>query len=570
MLQNAEMEIHVPLQPTAHYKAGSKPEFDKAIREAYAMQYLEALGIEPTDDRKRSVTRGAPLGACAIEAVWEDPNAKTGSNLRILQPLHSRGSAPTSDQSAKAHRVMQAGEGLPANIWRPFPQMPPMPSIGPAPAKAAANAVEPFQEEFLIASEALDEKYDAMSFNAKLVEELEKVRRQASGNEKRDEDTTSGHVQWGEEGMKQLEVLKQKFILPFAIERPTRRKPNGERATSWLPWQSPDLQSGLIEVPPHMLELLSRPPQMTLPDILTETIDHVKRGLPLELLTARSDPALFAAIRESLSSSEATRLIGLLSHLLYWSAFSHLHKPQDRLPQKTRQSLVLTLQAVWSGLIEPTKRKVMRHGTDSVACFIIPAYMLAMKKGVEEVFNSQYPAVFKDLDEGPRLTLALIDQLNVLMMNVFDPDCAFASFGFLDSTAEAQRLWRKLSLSLSKLGLTPAGRIIGKGARTTPMVTLLMNADANGPAAAETRMLLRKSCSDTVLAAVAGPLAERSRAPPTLDEPRRLAACKTAFSRLSASGRQVLSGEEAQGTAGTSFQKQKLKYLLEAAEPSLH
>lgn len=139
-------------------------------------------------------------------------------------------------------------------------------------------------------------------------------------------------------------------------------------------------------------------------------------------------------------------------------------------------------------------------------CFVLPVMMLALKRGIEEVFTSDYSRLFLDSDDSEAVLTALVDQINVLMMNLFDPDCAFANFGALDGSGEAMRLWRKLSIVQMKLGLTPATRMLGREFRTTPMMLLLMNQDGGGPTDARTRKLLQKSSSDTVLAAVAGTL----------------------------------------------------------------
>lgn len=560
MLRHADMEIHVLLERKSQSKVGSKQEYYKAVHEAYTTQYLEALGIEPKDEHRRMVARQAPLGDCDIEATWDDHAGRTAvaSHLRILQPIISRGIASVATDT-KAYRDERPG--IQGSISVATPEPPSLSSLFQATAGALHGggtgwgSMDPFQQDFLRASKALDDKLD-IGADVKLIEEMEKVRRVARGDDSRETENAQSH-KWGLEGVNELGNLKRKFILPFAMERPSGD--TSEKGSQFVPWQSPELREACdIQAPAHLAEDLKRPPQVTLPEILAEATEYAERKLPLELLTTRTDLAIFSVARESLYSSEMVRLIGLVSHLLYWTVCAHLHPPSEHLRPATRHSLVITIQAIWSGLVEPAKQKIGRRGADSVACFLIPVHMLATKRGVEQVFVSHYPLVFKDLDEGSRLTLALIDQLNVLMMSVCDPDCAFASFGALDSSVEAIRLWRKNAIRQVKLGLSPACRILGREFRTTPMMMLLLNSDGKGPGNAKTRMLLQKSSSDTLLAAVTGASLAPEGAPgcrrspkaslfnskvrPSLDGNHRSLLYNATYKRLAMSGHQLVSG----------------------------
>jgi len=328
-----------------------------------------------------------------------------------------------------------------------------------------------------------------------------------------------------------------------------------------VPWQTEQLRTAVhIVVPADLLPVILKPIEVTLDYIFAEGVNYVENQLPLELLTTRLDPWLFAAIRERLSSPEAIRLAGLLSHLLYWTVFGHLHAPSRQLQEHTQQSLLLSIQELWSRLVEPARARLGRRGEllarDSPAgmCFVLPVFLLALKRGVEDVFFKQYHKVFCDPDYGTMLSEQLVDQLNVLVMNVFDPDCAYANFGALDSSAQAIKLWRKLHVVQMKLGLTPAVRMQVKEFRTTPLVLLLMNGDGGGPNHPKTRQLMQKSSSDTVLATVAGvPSTKlvpvhtspdspshlgppREKVAPHLDATRRAVLYKTARNRLASAG----------------------------------
>merc|ERR1719498_1875874 len=96
-----------------------------------------------------------------------------------------------------------------------------------------------------------------------------------------------------------------------------------------------------LKVPEEHVEDALEPVCVTFEAIHTEQMKYIHDRLPLELLTTRKDPWLFAALRERLGSPEAVRLMGLLAHFLYWFVLGHLHPAGRRLPQMTSQSLML-------------------------------------------------------------------------------------------------------------------------------------------------------------------------------------------------------------------------------------
>jgi hypothetical protein len=335
-----------------------------------------------------------------------------------------------------------------------------------------------------------------------------------------------------------------------------------------VPWQSPELlAASQIQVPQEHLTELGQHLNVTTQEILEEIQSYAEKSFPLELLTARRDPWLFAGIRERLESADFVRLIGLSAHLLYWTVFGHLHPPDKQLAESSRQSLVLTMQELWSRACESAGHKMGRKADSSAREFVIPVFMLMLKRSIEKVFTYQYRKVFTDQDIGESTTAQLVDQINVMVMNLFDPDCAHSNFGALDTSMQAIKLWRKLHIIQMKLGLTPATRTLAREFRTTPMMLLLMHGDPSGPSNPKTRKLLQRSSSDTVLAAVAGlpPVAAQTKRPldaselehaspspgrcaptrqvrPNLERHRYAALHRTACSRLSAAGQQALAG----------------------------
>jgi len=579
MQRHADWEITIPLAQVQQNEVGQRGDYFKIVHDNYTAQYLQNLGVEPTEKHRKAVARFAPLEQCEIEATWEDSSV-VARNLRIMQaPIGKSASSsalPAAAPSvARAARLAAAtapaagGGGNEAGPlepgggrWRYASAVPPhVPDAaeiaralgqgagaqgGLSPQGNKSQALEQMQMADISASEGC---------NGDLVEELERMRRHARGDDSRS-DADPVLIQWGEEGMRELESLKRKFVLPFAAERPVK----GSTGTAIMPWQSPEYRARVnIEVPPDHVADVSEPITMTLEQIMDHAVEYVENSMPLELLTTRRDPLLFAAVRERLCSPEATRLTGLLAHLLYWTVFGHLRPPDRRLPQPSQQSLVLTLQELWSRHSDPgrpskggRKGDLLARDSPTGVCFVLPVFILALKRGVENVFHTQYAKAFGDVNDGAALAAALVDQLNVLVMNIFDPDCVYASFGALDGSADAIRLWRKLGVLQMKLGLTPATKMLGREFRTTPMMLLLMNGDGGAPENPKTRKLLQKSASDVVLATVsASPLrssgvggAVAAATPPRLDERRRKALYRTACKRIASAGMEVVSSSQ--------------------------
>lgn len=363
------------------------------------------------------------------------------------------------------------------------------------------------EERFLLAFSAMSlrDQENSRGADPGFTQELETMQSHARGEE--------GPVhrpevlrQWGNEGFKELEQLKRKFILPFACSW------TGARGTT--AWQSPGLLSQ-IQVPAELVAEVQKPLQVSLEQLQVEVDEYAENDFPLELLSTRRDPLFFDGVRRLLFS--LTRLIGLSAHLLYWNAFAHLHS--FPLPDSTRQSLVLTIQEAWSKLDELAKNRLSKADAHARE-FWVPVFLLFLKWGIEKALLLQYHKLLRDPDYGEDATTQLLDHINVAVMCLFDPDCAAANFGTLDGSSEAVRLWRKLHINQMKHGLTPATRSLARGFRTSPMMLLLMHGDGSGPADPKTRRLLQKSSSESVLAAVAG-------VPPVLEASSSASAAKS-------------------------------------------
>lgn len=578
MQRHVDWEISIQLAKVHPNQVGPSEEYYQTVHDSYTTKYLEALGVEPNERHRRLVARHAPLDSCEIEATWADSSA-VASQLRIVQaPIGGKG-APDRGSPSPPRQGEQPAVGnddglLPdvGNVRERYvrvspPDVPDAATLQKRFAQARDGKATSWSESRDMGAErARGEALVAMQLhhiaasegaNPALVEELERLRRRARGDDTHVEADPMSR-QWGEEGMQELASLKRKFILPFAAERPEQ----STTSVVVVPWQSPTYRERVnIQVKPEHVAEVREAITVTLEQMMDEAANYAENCLPLELMTCRRDPWFFAAVRERLACPEATRLTGLMAHLLYWTVFGHLHPPEKRLPQQTQQSLVLTVQELWSRLLEPARHRISRRGEPlardlpSGLPFVLPTYILSMKRGVETVFKIQYVKAFSDEKHGAELEAQLVDQLNVLVMNVFDPDCAYASFGALDSSPDAIRLWRKLAVLQMKLGLTPAMKMLGREFRTTPMMLLLMNGDGGAPENPKTRKLLQKSSSEAVLATVAAVSPEQLAAsptssglPPRLDERRRRALYRTTCKRIASAGFVISGGQTCAST----------------------
>eukprot|EP00928_Gymnodinium_smaydae_P012391 TRINITY_DN1449_c0_g2_i2.p1 TRINITY_DN1449_c0_g2~~TRINITY_DN1449_c0_g2_i2.p1 ORF type:complete len:533 (-),score=106.82 TRINITY_DN1449_c0_g2_i2:298-1896(-) len=505
-VRHLDVEVRVRLAKVDPASVGPAEEYYKIVHDQYTTQFLEGLGITPNQYHKKLVARGAPLEECEIETTWEEKYGPSGvaSMLRIVQPVvgRRRPAAPVAGatEGASGYGLANLAHGWGAARERAMKCLPPDVPTGLALEKLVGKSGGSQNES----QEAIRQERERVNMemqvyglaasegaDADLIRELERMRRRARRGMVEGESEGPVLVQWGEDGKRELELLKRKFILPFAAQRPLQ-SPEGVAILE--PWQSKALQVDHEIHPPkeHQAEA-SEPIRATLEQIRAEHMRFIYERLPLELLTTRKDPWLFHLLRKHLSSAPAIQLVGLLAHTLYWSVFGHLHPPDRRLPALTSQSLGLTLQELWGQLVEPIKRTVGRRGellardSPSGICFVLPVFLLSLKRGVEHTFTSQYTKMFADADFGPVLSDKLVLQLNIMMMNIFDPDCAYANFGTLDSSQGAIRMWRKLHTLQMKMGLTPATRMRSAMYRTTPAVMLLMNSDGQEPIDARTR-----------------------------------------------------------------------------------
>jgi len=557
MPRHVDWEILVHLDTVAASKLGHKDDYFKAIEDRYAANYCVALGVEPLSHHKTMVSRMAPLGECEFEATWAE-NSAVASKLSILQP-NIAASEETAKENTDAQRNAEwFGRAKYLNVLPPDPPREVAAHFDlAAQSKAKAQAAERHMKAHAFASMQLQDMANSAKADKfhELTDELERTRIKARSDL---EDESGKADVFGrlmkkkgrrEADEKELENLRTKFLLPFACER--------TGANGLLPWQSPELRMHpQIHVHEDFLADAKKPICLTMAQMEEECFAYAVTRFPVELLTTRADIELFAAIREQLVTEEAVRLVGLLAHFLYWIVLEHIHEPSQRLPDQSKQSLVLTIQELWSMIQAPARQRLGRRGEllskDGPAgiSFVIPGFMLALKRGVEWCYQMSYPWIFTEASTTTQLT----DQINILFMRLFDPDCLYASFGALEASERAIHLWHKLGVLQASLGVTPARRIINQEYRTTPLMSLLMTSDGGNPGDPKTRVLLAKSASESM---ISSPQQDQSRQQEKvpLEGWRRAALYRSANKRLN--GLQRAGLETAVGKSAAITEKAK-------------
>jgi len=487
-------EITIPFKPVKDLQGPF--DYYEEVMDAYTGKYLEELGVQPTAKLQRYVARRAPLQNCQIEAAWGESASVVVDQISITQP---RSIQPLELQGGQGVEKSRADNALfsrvaQKNLHYMNTGMPEFPADGlgsllesEEPQLFAKRLGDADFMSIAVSNMQMEDAMAGKANNRTLTQELERIRAQVRPIKPSDNEDKETETEQRDRRAKDLERLKRQFILPYACEKP---KPAADRGTRIVPWQHLQMTQN-IKVPEELRAEALEPILVTL-DEIKEQCTKFASSMPLELLTNRDDRALFAPVRSQLVFSEAVRLTGLLSHLLYWVVFRHLHPEEKHLPEASHQSLLVTVHDLWSALIEPYR------GFPMGVSLVIPAFFLSIKQGILWVFTSRYPSVFAN-DE---LCKQLTDQINVLFMQLFDPDCVYARFGVLDSTKQAMKLWRKLDLALASQGQGATRRMITRKNRTTPALNTLLGAECTGrPGHSKTRRLLAKSASDPSIGA---------------------------------------------------------------------
>lgn len=464
-------------------KIPRREECVRQLREAYAERYLTSIGVD-TNARSRSlqreVLRRAPLSECQIEGAWNNRGSAIIDQLRIRQPRVGEEDEENEEENAEelqdaetqiSHsRVGHTGYIKPLLDWvNPYQITAPersttreLPFLG-----GGATAWLPTSET-----------------DVDLTHELERVRKQARRRGVGPSSTLDGQAKGGPQLMlgalteKRLQELKRKFLLPFA----SQRQVNGKLVV--VPWM-PRPPVGL-KVPEGHLRQARVPVKASVEDIKKASTRLVKGQLPLELLTRQPNPVLLASVRAQMQSTDMVRLVGLLSHWLYWNILDHVHPPERRLQPGKMQALVISIQEAWAAAI------LTFLETPAGVAFAIPALLVTAKMLIEVIFRAQY----EDVLRAENNSLQLIEEINMMCMSLLDTDCTFAHFAALDALSEGTKLWRKLQALLQRKQGAVA-RTEARTCRTSALLRRALVGQHAAPADSRTRRFLAKSASDT-------------------------------------------------------------------------
>ncbi|CAE8600346.1 unnamed protein product [Polarella glacialis] len=514
-------EVTVQLRPQAGLGGVSQEEIFRAVQDEYVSRYLDHLGIASTPANKAAVMKFKPLDDCEVHGIWaEDSTAGVADAIKIAPPLRQRFPAAwEGDDFGPVDKV------LVSHLYGVSTQIPvqpppwPLPRLNQAEPAKGAKAVSKFSscvdEDKMVAGEW---KAKVGHGASELAEELERTRLALSGpgrppggghpggNRGHAANALGGGAAAGATGLdsdrrerfcQELELLKSKFILPFACERPVKE---GSQRTMLCPWPAKGPLD--IELPSSKAEVMLEALTIEMEQIRRNTQSWVQDQLPLELLSTRGrhEPRLLEKLRLSLCGPEMIQLTGLLSHLLYWLAFSCCRgSGLPRLAPSALQGLVSAAHELWVSL----ERK--QRDTQLGVCLAMPCVLLTLKRGMERCFESQYPGLFGASSGDWAHRQALVDRINTLLMRLFDPDCIYAKFGRLDAGLDAPKkpnnaiaLTRQLDLLAAAEGNSKTKRLHGRSNRATPLVRAALQAGLTGGGGAgtnnpKTRNLLERS-----------------------------------------------------------------------------
>lgn len=470
-----EVEIRLRQLPASE-NPGSAEEYFKVIQDAYAAQYLSSLGVAPTPANLHAVIRERPLDDCDIHAVWAETEGKRGKTadvIRITKPLHKR--SADFQGGDLDHMRRWYGEAYEIGVKQPDVK---------GAAHADDAALRPRREDdgaSLHGSQFAGERAPTVDASQELANELAAIRVRAFARGYKEArraptaDSAAGSIASlsvdedpRPRRKEELAALKAKFIMPFACEV---RDEDGR--TSLRTWPA----EGAFDLPvPEALRAeVGRPITLSIEDIRRNTSKWVSDDLPLELLTSKAEDGLLAEVRRHLLQTEVFQLVGLLSHLLYWSMLGMNRRGnQKHIADEALSAMFLRVHEVFSPLEG-------QHRESSLGVsLVLPLLVLTLKRGIERTFEVQYKTLMTSPALG-HVRSQVIVHINALVMRLFDPDCMYARFGKLDGTGKAIALWRQLDLLASAAGLNRAKRLYKRTHHATPLVrAVLLNAGSPG------------------------------------------------------------------------------------------
>mmetsp|Transcript_44632 Transcript_44632/g.100544 ORF Transcript_44632/g.100544 Transcript_44632/m.100544 type:complete len:505 (+) Transcript_44632:113-1627(+) len=436
-------EVIIPLnQETSDLANVQAEESFKIIHDEYARRYLDHLGIRSTAANKAALKSCSVLKDkdCSIVGVWaEHGNLERGvaNAVAITAPSRQRLAAKGEEVDAFIRQWFTPREPInvePLQVWQSGVGIsdedsnPSQVAVG-CTASGARAAVQTTHGASKNASTDLQIEQDraraAVKGTTLGLARGESVHRAAIHNStKLDTDTKERYAS-------EVTKLKAKFIFPFACEI-TPPCPGGVRLDPWKTSGTLDL-----DLPNKFLQEASTPVTVSLAEVQKLLANWVDEHMPIEMLTLRSEPEVFQRVRTALKAPKVARLVGMVTHLLYWLTLGSLRTdPSERLSEATVRGLQQAITGIWSDL------ETMHRSTSLGVSLALPCLLLTVKRCVERCFELQYKRFMSD----ESVRAALLIRLNTLCMRLFDPTCIYARFGKFDGSAKAIALMKQLEI----------------------------------------------------------------------------------------------------------------------------
>ncbi|CAJ1335982.1 unnamed protein product, partial [Effrenium voratum] len=275
------MEVVIQLKGGANLSTHSQDEILRAVQDEYFNRYLHQLGIAPTAANKAQMMKFRPMDDCEVHGVWADDASGLAAAIRIAPPLRHRVGYEDSDEpldKAIISHLYGEAEDIPVE-----------------PPNVPGRTIFPVDLEKMFPPEERVHAEDILA-------EVRKARSDHMERQKRRANPAAGSYAHGasldsdqqQRYRQELEMLKSKYILPYACERPVQE---GSKRTQLVPW-APE---GPLELRLRAAEV-AEPLAVEIEQIQVQLKAWVQNQLPLELLSsrARDAPQLLEELRGAL------------------------------------------------------------------------------------------------------------------------------------------------------------------------------------------------------------------------------------------------------------------------------
>lgn len=130
---------------------------------------------------------------------------------------------------------------------------------------------------------------------------------------------------------------------------------------------------------------------------------------------------------KEIEHEDTARLIGLISHFVYWVVFgSHSASPNPLNHFHLKQLFISILQCVADIEKRQDRKKIF-------SCFIMPLILLTIRLEVESIYRNTYPSLMSSSETED----TAMRQINCLITEIIDPKLYYSRFSFLESGKEA-------------------------------------------------------------------------------------------------------------------------------------